>query len=158
MNTIYPYLPEGRSIEYVSIDNIYMKEAMNVRNTLSTDMNHPTGAVVVLYGKIIGKGANKSKLNNKTLINIHKNHLCIRKILKIKSGEKYWLCPGCSSHKQHAESRAVINALSSNKDIKGSDLYLYGHWWCCKPCWDSMIKAGINKVYLLDNSISLFKK
>ncbi len=158
MNTIYPYLPEGRSIKYVSIDNIYMKEAMNIRNSLSTDMNHPTGAVVVYNGKIIGKGANQSVLKNKNLINIHKNYICIRRILKIKSGEKYWLCPGCSSHKQHAESRAVRDALLRNNSIKGFDLYLYGHWWCCKPCWDSMIKAGINDVYLLDDSVSMFKK
>ncbi|HEY4478607.1 MAG TPA: deaminase [Candidatus Paceibacterota bacterium] len=158
MNDKYPYLPEGRSIEYVSIDNIFMKKAMDIRNSLSTDINHPTGAVIVMNNEIIGRGANQSALKNKTLMDLHKNNICIRKILNIRSGEKYWLCPGCASSKHHAESRAVRDALSRRESIQDADLYLYGHWWCCKPCWDSMIEAGINHIYLVDNADQLFKK
>jgi deoxycytidylate deaminase len=58
----------------------------------------------------------------------------------------------------HAEPRAVRDARKNCSDINDADLYLWGHWWCCKPCWDAMIGAGIKNVYLLDESIALFKK
>lgn len=158
MNDRYPYLPEGREIKYVSISDRFMAEAMNERNNFSTDLNHPTGAVVVLNGNILGIASNQSALRNNTLIDLHKNYFCIRKILKIKSGEKYWLCPGCASSSHHAEYRAVKDAIKKSKNIEGADLYLYGHWWCCKSCWDSMIKAGIKDVYLVEGADELFKK
>lgn len=158
MNSRYPYLPEGRDIKYVPISDVFMAEAMNVRNNLSTDSLHPTGAVIVLDGKIIGKGANQSAFRNKKLIELHKKGFCIRRFLKIPSGQKYWLCPGCSASKHHAETRAVKDAFKKREMTTGADLYLYGHWWCCKPCWDSMIKAEIRDVYLVDNADDLFKK
>jgi deoxycytidylate deaminase len=154
----YPYLPEGRKIKYVSIEDPFMKEAMNVRNSFSTDMGHPTGAVIVRDMKIIGMGANQSALKNKKLVEIHRKGFCIRKFLRIPSGQKYWLCPGCASFRHHGEVRAIRDAINKNNSIKNSDLYLYGHWWCCKPCWNSIIKAGIKDVYLVDNASELFKK
>ncbi len=54
----------------------------------------------------------------------------------------------------HAEARAVKNA---GVKAHGGDLYLWGHWWCCKPCWDAMISAGIKNVYLYTESQKLFK-
>lgn len=153
----YPYLPEGREIKYVPKDNEFMEKAMDARNTESTEHNFPTGAVVVKDNEIIGIGANQASIKNKSLIKLHKK-ICIRKILRIPSGQKYWLCPGCASYKHHAESRAVIDAKKNRGNIEGADLYLYGHWWCCKPCWDSMIKAGIRDVYLVENATKLFKK
>lgn len=158
MQTDYPYLPEGRTIKYVSIDNIFMNEAFVMWRDHSNERNHPTGAVVVLNNLIIGKGANQSALKNKTFQRFHKNGLCIRRIFKIPSGQKYWLCPGCAKHKHHAESRAVKDAILKNNSISGADLYLYGHWWCCKPCWDNMIAAGIRDVYLVQGATEKFKK
>lgn len=158
MNHNYPYLPEGKNIEYVPVSNKFMEEAQSIRNSFSTDAGHPTGAVVVLNGRVIGRGANKSAFKSKILIDFHKKYICIRRILKIKSGEKYWLCPGCASSIHHAETRAVKDAFHKNGSAKDADLYLYGHWWCCKPCWDSMIKHGIKKVYLVDDADKLFKK
>ena len=157
MNISYPYLPEGRTVLYIDAGNSFMKEAEYLAKNKSTDFYHPTGAVVVKNGVIIGRGANQSALKNKTLISLHKNYFCVRRILKIKTGEKYWLCPGCSSYKYHAESGAVRDALKNKQDIRGADLYLWGHWWCCKPCWDAMISAGIKDVYLLEGSEKLFK-
>ena len=99
----------------------------------------------------------ESKLNNKKLINLHSKY-CIRRIFKVPSGQKYWLCPGCATFKQHGESSAVHDALKKHNDTQGADLYLYGHWWCCQPCWDAMIKAGIKNVYLVDNAYELFAR
>ncbi|MEK7501886.1 MAG: hypothetical protein AAB629_03095, partial [Patescibacteria group bacterium] len=96
MNNNYPYLPKDKTIEYVKEDNPFMAEAKLVRNNYSSDLNHPTGAVVVLNGEIIGRSANQSAIKNKRLLDLHKNGLCIRKILKIPSGKAYWLCPGCA--------------------------------------------------------------
>lgn len=158
MTNRYPYLPEGRTIEYVPVTDLFMKEAMDMRNNFSTDAYHPTGAVTVLDGAIIGKGANQSALKSAKLIELHKKGWCVRKFLKIPSGQKYWLCPGCSSCRHHAETRAVLDAVKKKGSARGADLYLYGHWWCCKPCWDAMIKAGIRNVYLADNAEELFKK
>lgn len=157
-HTIYPYLPDGREIGYVSPNTTYMMAAQSVRDTESTDHNHPTGAVVVKDGVIIGKGANQSAIKNNVVLNWHKKFLCVRKWLGVKSGTKYWLCPGCASYKMHAEPRAVKDAQNNRGDITGADLYLYGHWWCCKPCWDNMINAGIKNVYLVESATKLFKK
>lgn len=135
-----------------------MSETKRVALELSTDKNHPTGSIIVKDGKIIGIGANQSAIKNKFLLNLHKNYICIRKILKIKSGEKYWLCPGCASSRMHAEPRSISNAKKKGIDTVGSDMYHWGHWWCCKPCWDAMIDAGIKDVYLVDTAEEQFKK
>jgi hypothetical protein len=59
MTQEYPYLPAGRSILYVPITNPFMAEAKRVCMKYSTDHNHPTGAVVVKDGMVIGRGANQ---------------------------------------------------------------------------------------------------
>ena len=158
MNNRYPYLPEGREIKYVPISNPFMAEAKRVMLEQSTDRGHPTGAVVVKNDTIIGLKANKSALKNTLLINFHKKTFCIRRLLKIKTGTRYWLCPGCATPSMHAEQQAAREAQRKSGDISGSDLYLWGHWWCCKPCWDAMIAAGIRDVYLVDDAEQLFKK
>ncbi len=157
MNNCYPYLPEGKIIEYVKENNLFMVEAKLMRNNYSSDSNHPTGAVVVLNGKIVGRFANQSTIKNKKILDLHRNGLCVRKILRIPSGKAYWLCPGCASFRNHAESGAVKDALLRQKSIIGADIYLFGHWWCCKPCWDSMVKVGIAHVYLVEGATELFR-
>lgn len=154
----YPYLPEGRAISYVPENDKFMLEAKRVRNEESTDGSWPTGAIVVKDGKIIGSAANQAALQNKKLYELHKKGWCVRRMLKIKSGEKYWLCPGCAKNKDHAEAGAVRDALKKNKNIEGADLYLYGHWWACQSCWDSMVAAGIKNVYLSEDSAKMFKR
>ena len=153
----YPYLPLGRTIHYVPSSNPFMQEAEKVQKT-SGDLVQPVGAVVVRDGTILGSGANQGGFKSKRLIEIHKAGFCVRKLLSVKSGEKYWLCPGCASPKNHAEPRAITDAQSRHGTILGADIYLCGHWWCCKSCWDKMIEAGIRDVYLLEESDKLFKK
>jgi deoxycytidylate deaminase len=152
----YPYLPEGRTIKYVGLDNEYIKKAKEFSELKSTDRLQPTGSVVVKDGKIIGSAANVIPIKNPYFIEKHRKGLCLRKILKVKTGTKYWLCPGCAKFKDHSEQRSLINAKENGFDPKGADLFLYGHWWCCKPCWDKIIEAGIKDVYSLENSEVLF--
>lgn len=152
----YPYLPEGREILYVPEADPFMTLAKDV-HLESNDLKNPTGAVVVKNGEVVSSVSNKNPLNNKFLINLHKK-FCIRRFLKIPTGKYYGLCPGCAGYETHAERRAVDQALDKGIDINGADLYLYGHWWCCKPCWDSMIKAGIKNVYLVEGAEEMFKR
>jgi deoxycytidylate deaminase len=158
-NIEYPYLPLGRTILYVGESNKYMSVAKEVALAKSTDKKVPTGAVIVDEdGNILVSAANQSALKNQFLLNTHKNW-CIRKLFKIPSGQKYWLCPGCASHKNHGEYRAVL-ALQKKfpqKINSNLDLYMWGHWWCCKPCWDKMIEVGVKNVYLMEGIDKLFK-
>jgi dCMP deaminase len=141
-----PYLPTGKEILFVPETNTFIKEAKNVAGTLSRDTAHPTGAVIVLDGKIIGRGANGS--------DYHEKNGCERKKQNIPTGEKYELCPGCDP-KNHAEQTALKNCV---KLLKGADLYLWGHWWCCESCWGKMIQAGIKNVFLVEKAEEKFRK
>ncbi len=159
MNSItYPYLPYGKKLHYTEKENPFMKTAMEFAKEHSTDRHHPTGSVVVKNNEIIGRGANQVPLKNPIIKEFHKKGWCMRKILKIPSGQKYWLCPGCSKSSDHSEQQAVRDAQKNHGDVKGADLYLWGHWWCCEPCWNAMLGAGINKVYLLEGSEKMFDK
>lgn len=152
----YPYLPDGREIKYVGPDNEFMQAAMKAREELSTDKKHPTGAVVVKNNTIIGRGANRSLVSfSKILVNTH-HKWCLRKVFGMPTGKGYWLCPGCVQPSRHAEKSAIMDATHNGHKVDGADLYLHGHWWCCKPCWDTMLKAGIKNIYLLDDSWNLF--
>jgi deoxycytidylate deaminase len=151
MNSVdisYPYLPIGRSFTYVSNDNTYMQAAQAAAKA-SLDTAAPNGSVVVKDHRIIGQGANGS--------DYHKTHPCRRKELGIATGQRYDLCEGCSP-KNHSEPKAIADAHAAGQDTNDADVYLWGHWWCCQPCWETMIAAGIRQVYLLKNSQKLFNK
>lgn len=145
----YPYLPEGRGIKYVPADNEFMEAAKAFAREHSLDKTMPNASVIVRDGKIIAAGANGS--------DYHETHECERVKQNIPSGEGYELCPGCSPE-NHGEQSAIKDANEKGVDTAGADLYLWGHWWCCEPCWNAMIEAGIKDVYLLDGSEKLFDK
>lgn len=158
MSIKYPFLPEGRSINYVPADNEFMLAAKEEARLHSTDRMQSTGAVVVRDGEILGAGANQVPLKNATVAAWHRKGLCVRKLFNVKSGKGYWMCPGCAQFSDHGERQALKNAIKKHGDISGSDLYLWGHWWCCQPCWNAMIAAGIVNVFLMEGSDVLFEK
>ena len=143
----YPYLPAGRKILYVPEDNPFIRAARECALAHSLDERQKTGSVVVKNGRIIGQGANGS--------DYHRTHGCERARRGIPTGERYDLCEGCSP-KNHSEPKALAAARVADLDTRGADLYLWGHWWCCRPCWDAMIDAEIQNVYLVDGSERLF--
>ena len=145
----YPYLPKGRTIEYVPPDDSFIRIARFYARLQSLDKTMPGAAVVVKDDEIIGAGANGS--------NHHEKHSCERVRLKCLTGQGYELCEGCHP-KNHSEPRAIQNARDLGYDPQGADLYLWGHWWCCKWCWDSMCEAGIARVYLMEGSEVLFNR
>ncbi|HAS80708.1 MAG: hypothetical protein UR25_C0003G0090 [Candidatus Nomurabacteria bacterium GW2011_GWE1_32_28] len=144
-----PYIPEGRSILYVPETNIFMMEAKEYARLNSLDREMPNTSLIVKDGVVVGRGANGSTY--------HDTHECERVKQKIPTGEGYELCEGCHP-KNHGEGKAIKDAKDHGFDIKETDLYMWGHWWCCKDCWEAMIKAGIKDVYLLENSEILFNK
>lgn len=153
---IYPYIFPGRSIEYVDESNKHMARAKEIART-SNDQSFPNASVVVCNNEILVGLPNKTPLSNSFLKNLHKKY-CIRRMFGIPSGQKYWLCPGCASHENHGEYRASVALQKQFPDKIGFnlELYLWGHWWCCKPCWNKMTEVGIKKVFLLKGSEILF--
>mgnify|MGYP001953231871 CR=1 FL=1 len=68
--------------------------------------------------------------------------------MDVASGTHYELCwETCGS--KHAEVEALRHA---SEDVSDADLYLWGHWWCCKDCWDAMIEKKIHNVYIAKNA------
>jgi len=141
----YPYLPEGREILYVGIDNKFMAEAKIARETLAGDTIFPVGVVIVKNDEIVVRVGNGFNTGSET------PHVCPRVVENCASGEGYDLCT-LHDPEGHAEAMAVKVAKDNGIDIEGADIYLYGHWWCCQLCWDVMIEAGIKNVYLLENA------
>jgi deoxycytidylate deaminase len=145
----YPFLPEGREIRYVPASNEFIKEARAFAREHSLDAAMPNASVLVKDGIIIARAANGS--------DFHKNNECERIRRNIPTGQGYELCEGCHP-KNHSEQSVINEAKDSGFETEGSDIYLWGHWWCCGPCWDEMIKSGIRYVYLLEGSEILFDK
>lgn len=143
----YPYLPEGKKILYVSENNEFMLEAKKISED-SGCSKQSTGAVIVKDGEIIGKGCNAGK----------KVEPCPRILKGSKTGEDYHLCKDICKQEGHSEVMSIKNTADNAQNPKGADLYLYGHWWCCKNCWDNMIKAEIKNVYLVENAYGKFNR
>jgi deoxycytidylate deaminase len=144
-----PYIPEGRAVFYVPLSNKYMTQAREYAREHSLDKEMPNTSVIVKNDEVIGIGANGSTY--------HQTHECERVKRNIPTGEGYELCEGCHP-KNHGEGRAIADAETKGNDMKGADLYMWGHWWCCKNCWEKMITSGIRNVYLLEGSEILFNK
>jgi len=148
MTPALPFLPKGRIILYVPEDNEFMQAAKKAATELSLDEKHQTGAVIVREGIVLDCGANGAKF--------HQTIGCVRKLLNAPTGKWYFLCPGCSP-KEHAEQTVIRNTKKhSAEKLEGSDLYLWGHWWCCEPCWNAMIDAKIKNVFLCEGAYEKF--
>ncbi len=149
MTVKYPFIPEGRTIHYVPLDNEFIQAAKEHARQFSLDKVMPTASVVVKEGKIIGMAANGS--------DYHEKNICERVKQNIPTGQGYELCEGCH-WKNHSETKAVQDAKKKGFDTVGADLYLWGHWWCCSDCWDAMLFAGIHQVFLPEKSEILYNK
>lgn len=148
-NINYPFIPEGKKIKYVSPDNAFMKAARAFAREHSLDTSMPNASLLVFEDIVIASAANGS--------DYHKTHECERVKQGIPTGQGYELCEGCHP-KNHSEQSVIREALSKGESTEGADIYLWGHWWCCEPCWQAMIEAGIRDVYLLDGSEILFNR
>ena len=61
----YPFLPEGRKIQYVDEDNQFIIAAKTAAKEKSLDKNMPVGVVLVMDGEIIASEGNGSPFHEK---------------------------------------------------------------------------------------------
>ena len=141
----YPYLPKGKTIKYVPASNKFMMAAKKATEGTGCT-KQPTGAVLVKNGKIISTATNAS----------FKAPVCPRVLRGSATGTDYYLCKEICKQNGHSELMAVRKAMEKGIETKGGDIYLWGHWWCCQPCWEEMIKGGIANVYLEENATDKF--
>ena len=120
----YPYLPLGREILYVPLSNKYMFNARSWAKQHSDNKKMPTGAVIAKGTTIIGMGTNSSSWEE--------NHSC-KEEGRSNPEKDYELCGGCHP-RGHSELSAINEALRNKYSTLGADLYLWGHWWCCRSC------------------------
>ena len=132
-------------MRFVPADDEYMREAKRAREECSGDPLYPVGCVLVRDGRVLVRAGNGYNRGTRGI------HICPRIVLECPSGTGYELCdlhdsPG------HAEPMLIAVAKEQGIDTQDADVYLYGHWWCCEPCWNVMIEAGVRDVYLLENA------
>lgn len=138
-------MPKGREIKYVPEDNQFILEAKKMAEK-SGCTKQATGAVLVKENKIIGRGSNAGR----------KVSVCPRVLRGSPTGQDYHFCKDECAQEGHSEVTAVRNAKKSGHDTNGADLYLYGHWWCCESCWNTMIEARVKNVYLVEKAEEKF--
>lgn len=130
---------------FVGLDNPFMQEAVRAREECAGDSIWPIGAVLVREGQVVARAGNG--FNQKS----DRRHICQRIVNECPSGTGYELCH-LHDAEGHAEQMLIKVAREHGIETIGADVYLYGHWWCCEPCWKAMIDAGVCYVYLLENA------
>lgn len=119
MNSIaYPYLPEGKTIKYVGGDNTFMQAAKEYAKEHLTDRQHHRRSGSEGRAEIIGRGANQVPLKHPKLKDLHKKGWCVRKICKVKSGEKILDASWTLSPSDHGEQQAVCYVMKHEKGAK----------------------------------------
>ena len=144
----YPYLPKGKTFSFVPLENAWMQKAQQVAQTDSGCSWWQTGAVIVKDEELLGKGANTGQWQP----------FCPRYEQGCKTGEGYDLCKNICKQTGHAEITAIQDAITNKQNLRHADLYLFGHWWCCKNCWNAIIAQHIQCVYLLKNAHNIFTR
>ncbi len=142
----YPYLPKGKIFSFAPESSPYMRRAKEMADKVHAQFPWAkwiTASVVVKEGEVLAHAVNE---------NVHFS-FCPRRIFNSASGEDYEFCPRHCHPKNHSEARAIKEAGAR---AKGADLYMYGHWWCCKPCWDRMEEVGIKDVFLVEGAADKF--
>lgn len=147
----YPYLPPNRQFKFVSNDHPHMIAAEVARRECSGDSLWPIGIVLVRDGHVVARAGNGYNRGGTS------KHICPRVVLDVPSGTRYDLCslhdaPG------HAEPMLIEAAKKEGIDPAGCDVFMYGHWWCCEPCWKVMIDAGVRDVYMVDDAHERFSR
>jgi deoxycytidylate deaminase len=144
---------------FIEDNNEYIEAARKAAIDLSLTSVFPIGMVAEKNGQIIARSGNGNGYHENNLNAPGHKKGCIRRYLndereakgleKFKSGEGFELCPGCHTD-NHAEANLIRESKKNNTydSLNGANVYMYGHFWCCKDCWQKMIGAGIKNVFL----------
>ena len=68
----------------------------------------------------------------------------------METGEGYELCKNICGQYNHAEIDALKKA---GKHAKGGKLFLIGHYYLCDNCKETVKKAGIEEIIVIDDMI-----
>ncbi|OGL98166.1 hypothetical protein A2318_01470 [Candidatus Uhrbacteria bacterium RIFOXYB2_FULL_45_11] len=147
----YPYLPPNRRFKFVPLTDPHMIAAEGARRECAGDSLYPVGVVLVQDDQVLARAGNG--FNRGSGI----KHICPRVVLECPSGTGYDLCTLHDSI-GHAETMLMQIALEQGINPSGCDVYMFGHWWCCEPCWKAMIDAGVRDVYVLDDAHERFSR
>ncbi|MBI5794301.1 hypothetical protein HZA87_04465 [Candidatus Uhrbacteria bacterium] len=150
-NIEYPYMPAGRFLKYAAVDDPFMVEASKAREECAGDPLYPVGIVMVKNGQVVARAGNGFNRGP------GKVHVCPRIVLDCPSGTGYELCdlhdaPG------HSERMVLQAAWEAGVDPAGADVYMFGHWWACEPCWTALIEAGVRDLYVVDDAHERFSR
>jgi deoxycytidylate deaminase len=152
----YPFLPQNIELRFTNANHPMMLRAKEWARLHSLDKHAPNASVIVKDGVEIAIGANGSNFHQQPKnIAVYGPKGCRRVYIGAKTGEQYEECDGCHP-KNHGEPRALADAAARGIDVHGAEVYMWGHWWCCKWCCEKMEAAGITAVYVLDNADILF--
>lgn len=144
-------MPKGKEFRFVSHNDPLMSEAAVARIECAGDPLYPVGIVLVRDGVVLARAGNGFNKGGGT------THICPRVVLGCPSGQGYDLCtlhdsPG------HAETMLMNIAREQGLDTVGCDVYMFGHWWCCEPCWKAMLDAGIRDVFVTNDAQTRFSR
>ncbi|OGC05743.1 cytidine deaminase [candidate division WOR-1 bacterium RIFOXYA2_FULL_36_21] len=114
-----------------SWDDYFMKITQDV-STRATCVKRKVGAIIVKENRILATGYNGAPKDFSHCT----SSTCIRKKLKVPSGQRHELCRGL-----HAEQNAIIQASVYGVKIEGGILYCT--YQPCVICVKMMINAGI---------------
>jgi dCMP deaminase len=115
-------------------DQYFMKITRDVAER-STCLKRKVGAIVVKDHRVLSTGYNGAPKN----IEHCSKAGCLRKKLKVPSGQRHELCRGL-----HAEQNAIIQAAVHGVKIDGATMYCT--FQPCIICVKMMINAGIKKL------------
>ena len=115
-------------------DDYFMKITKDVA-LRSTCLKRKVGAIIVKDRRVLSTGYNGAPKNIKHCSETG----CLRKKLKVPSGQRHELCRGL-----HAEQNAIIQAAVHGVKIEGATMY--STYQPCIICVKMMINAGINKL------------
>ncbi|MFH1414431.1 MAG: cytidine/deoxycytidylate deaminase family protein [Candidatus Omnitrophota bacterium] len=113
----------------------YFLEMANLVAKRATCLRRRVGAVIVKDKRILATGYNGVPSGLRHCLDVG----CIRKKLKIPSGERHELCRAL-----HAEQNALIQASLYGVSLKGSTLYATNQ--PCVICAKMLINAGIKEI------------
>ena len=150
-NISYPYMPEDRHLKYVPHDHTFMQAAAQARKECAGDPLFPVGAALVKDGEVIARSGNGYSRGPGQI------HVCPRVVQECPSGTGYDLCDLHNSP-GHAEPMLMKAAADAGIDPTGADVYMYGHWWACEPCWKSLIDGGVRDLYVTDDAHERFSR
>jgi len=115
----------------------YFLQVADLISSRSTCLRRKVGAVLVKDKRILATGYNGAPSKVRHCIEVG----CIRRKLKIPSGERHELCRGL-----HAEQNAFLQAALHGTSLKSSSLYSTTQ--PCIICAKMIINAGIKEVVI----------